>query len=121
MDTFEKEAKERWGQTQAYQEYEEKQYGKQQQKDLASGMDQMMAEFAACRGQGNAPESTEAQRLVEKLQNYISEHYYRCSNAILAGLGQMYVADDRFQSNIDRHGAGTAAFVCAAILAYVSK
>ena len=45
------------------------------------------------------------------LQNYITENYYTCTNEILAGLGQMYIADARFQTNIDKHAAGTAAFI----------
>ena len=34
------------------------------------------------------------------------------------GLGEMYVADDRFRKNIDRHGEGTAEFVSACIKSY---
>ena len=122
MDTFEKyqaEAKEKWGQTAAYKEYAEKTKDDSQQKqaDQARGMDSIMAEFAAC-AKTNAPDSDQAQALVQKLQTYISEHYYQCTNAILAGLGQMYVADERFKSNIDRHGDGTAEYVCDAIIAY---
>ena len=59
--------------------------------------------------------SEEAQALVKKLQGYITEHFYNCTDAILAGLGEMYVADDRFRSNIDRHGEGTAEFIRQAI------
>ena len=118
MKTLEKEAKEKWGHTQAYQEYEEKHYAMQKQDTLAGEMDQIMAEFANCMKKGEAPESAQAQSLVKKLQDHISEHYYHCTNQILAGLGQMYVADARFQNNIDKHAAGTAAYICAAIKAY---
>ena len=76
-----------------------------------------MAEFAACRKQGCSPESAEARALVQKLQDYITVHFYRCTDPILAGLGEMYVADERFRNNIDRHGEGTAAFIRQAILA----
>ena len=122
MDKFEKyqaEANERWGQTSAYKEYTEKTKDDSQQKraDQASEMDNIMAEFAAC-AKNNAPDSAQAQALVQKLQNHITENYYHCTNAILAGLGQMYVADERFKNNIDRHGDGTAEFICEAIIAY---
>ena len=120
MIEFEKEAKEKWGQTQAYKEYEEKQHAGQKQ-NAAQGMDCIMAEFAMCMKQGEKPDSDRAQHLVNKLQDYISQHYYKCTNAILAGLGQMYVADVRFKNNIDQHADGTAAFICDAILAYCSK
>jgi hypothetical protein len=55
------------------------------------------------------------------LQNHISENYYLCTNEILAGLGQMYVADERFKNNIDKRADGTAEFICEAIAAYCSK
>ena len=48
-------------------------------------------------------------------------HYYHCTNQILAGLGQMYVADDRFKQNIDKHADGTAGFISEAIAAYCHK
>ena len=53
--------------------------------------------------------------------SFITENYYFCTNDILAGLGQMYVGDDRFKSNIDRHADGTAAFICDAICSYCSQ
>ena len=114
---LEKEAKEKWGQTQAYKEYEEKQSLGQTQ-DAGQGMDQIMAEFALCMKKGETPDSTQAQDLVKKLQDYISQHYYHCTNVILAALGQMYVADARFKSNIDKNGAGNAASICQAIGIY---
>ena len=110
------EAREKWGKTEAYKEHAErtKNYSRQKLNDLAEGLDNIMAAFAACRKRGEAPDSAEAQALVKELQDYITENYYHCTNEILAGLGQMYVADDRFRSNIDRHGDGTAAFICEA-------
>lgn len=114
------EAREKWGQTPAYKEYETRTKGYSESKwdDLACGMDRIMAEFALCMKNGEAPASSEAQALVKALQTYISENYYLCTNEILAGLGQMYVADDRFRENIDRHADGTAAFICEAIAVY---
>ena len=115
----EAEARERWGQTDAYKEHAErtKGYSDRQWNDLGEGMDCVMAAFAACKDRGEQPDSVEAQRLVKQLQQYITEHCYRCTDEILRGLGQMYVADERFRNNIDRHGAGTAAFVGEAIAA----
>lgn len=121
MNALEKEAKEKWGQTQAYKEYAEKQHSKENQDELAAGLDQMMAAFAACMKKGETPDSVQAQGLVKSLQDYITQNYYHCTNQILAGLGQMYVADARFKANIDKHTAGTAAFICNAISAYCKK
>ena len=123
LDRYRAEAKEKWGSTDAYREYEDKtkNYDLQKQKSLAEGMDQMMAAFAVCMKQGNAPDSAQAQTLVKSLQNHISENCYRCTEEILAGLGQMYVADERFQSNIDKHAEGTAAYISEAIGIYCGR
>ena len=67
------------------------------------------------------PDSEEVQNLVKMLQSHITENYYLCTNEILAGLGQMYVADERFKNNIDKHADGTAAFICEAIEVYCRK
>ena len=117
------EAREKWGKTDAYKEHAErtKNYSKQKWNDLAEEMDHIMAEFALCMRKDESPASTEAQDLVKMLQNHITENYYLCTNEILASLGQMYVADERFTNNIDKHAGGTATFICEAIAVYCSK
>jgi DNA-binding transcriptional MerR regulator len=117
------EAKQKWGRTSAYEEYEEKTktYSGQKWTDLAEGMDGIMAEFALCMKNGEGSDSDEAQELVKKLQSFITENYYLCTKEILAGLGQMYVADERFKNNIDKHADGTAEFICEAIETYCRK
>ena len=117
------EAREKWGKTEAYKEYKDrtKNYSKQKWNDLIGGMDHIMAEFAICMRKDKRPDSTEAQNLVKMLQNHITENYYLCTNEILASLGQMYVADERFTNNIDKHADGTATFICEAIAEYCSK
>ena len=117
FETYKAETQEKWGKTDAYKQYAKKSRGYSGQKwnDLAQGMDSIMAEFAACLKNGEAPDSVGAQTLVRKLQSHITENYYHCTNEILAGLGQMYVGDERFRNNIDKHGDGTAAFIRSAI------
>ena len=123
FEKYKTEAQERWGSTAAYGEYTEKakDYSGQQWNDLAAEMDGIMADFAACMKDGNLPTSAAAQTLVKNLQNYITAHCYHCTDEILYGLGQMYVGDERFNSNIDRHADGTATYICAAITAYCGK
>ena len=117
------EAKEKWGKTDAYKEHAQrtKNYSKQKWKDLAVGMDHIMAEFAICMKKSETPDSEKVQNLVKLLQSHITENYYLCTNEILAGLGQMYVADERFKNNIDKHADGTAAFICKAIEVHCRK
>ena len=117
---YECEAQAKCGITEAYQEHVQrtKDYSDQKWNCLASDMDRIMEAFAICMKSGAKCDCEEAQELVKLLQNHITENYYHCTDEILAGLGQMYVADERFRSNIDQHAEGTAAFVCEAIKCY---
>ena len=120
FESHKAEAQQRWGKTDAYKEHSEKtkNYAKDKWNSLAGDMDLIFREFALCMKNGCASTSPEAQSLVKKLQSHITENYYTCTKQILSGLGQMYVADDRFRQNIDKHADGTAAFVCDAITSY---
>ena len=117
MNNYEKEVKQRWGETDAYKEYEQKSIT----QSVNDGLMTVLAKFAECMQDGNTADSAEAQALVKELQNYITENYYTCTTEILAGLGQMYVTDERFKENIDKHTPGTAAFVSQAIAHYCNK
>ena len=123
FDKYKAEAKEKWGNTDAYKEHAEKtkNYSKDKWNNVIGTMNDLMAEFALCMKNGVNPNSAEAQNLVKKLQEHITENYYNCTNQILAGLGQMYVADERFKNNIDKHADGTAAYICDAIQIYCQK
>lgn len=120
FEKYKSEVQKRWGSTDAYKEYSEKaeDYSDEKQKNLSEETDRIMAEFAHCLKNGKTPDSDDAQCLVKKLQGFISDNYYLCTNEILSGLGQMYVADERFRKNIDKHAEGTAAFICKAIEIY---
>ena len=117
---YEVEAKERWGETEVYKEHAEKtaKYTKDKWQTVNGGLMAVFAKFAECMKNCNSSNSDEAQALVFELQNYITENYYTCTKEILAGLGQMYVADERFKTNIDKNGNGTAEFVSTAIEIY---
>ena len=117
MKNYENEARERWGNTAAYHEHEQKtkNYTKEDWIQVNDGLMAIFAELAMCKNNGASADSAEAQELVAKLQAHITAHYYTCNNEILAGLGKMYVADERFKNNIDKYGEGTADFVAEAI------
>lgn len=113
------EAKQRWGNTDAYKESEKKTAGYSADKwgEVNAGLNAVLAEFASIKDD-EAPESEKAQLLVKKLQTYITDNFYTCTPEILAGLGQMYVADERFKSNIDKNGSGTAEYISESIKIY---
>ena len=120
MKNYETEARSRWGNTDAYSEYKKKtkDYSQEKYNGLADEMDNIFAEFAVCVKNGDAPDCETAQKCVKLLQSHITENYYNCTKEILLGLGQMYVYDERFKGNIDKHAAGTAQFACEAIAIY---
>ena len=109
-------AKAAWGGTEAYREYEQKAAARSAQEEQAFGAE-LMALFAGFGGMRELdPGAPEVQSQVARLQDFITEHYYRCTDEILSGLGQMYAAGGAFTENIDKAGGtGTAEFVRAAI------
>ena len=111
---------ERWGATDAYREHEQKtkNYTKEKWAEANDGLMAIFAEFAACKASGASADSNEAQALVAKLQAHITVNYYTCTDEILAGVGKMYVADERFKKNIDKYGDGTAEFAAEVITIY---
>ena len=117
MKNYENEARELWGNTATYHELKQKteNYTKEDWAGANDGLMAIFAELAMCKNNGASVNSTEAQKLVAKLQAHITANYYTCTNEILAGLGKMYVADERFKNNIDKYGEGTADFVAEAI------
>ena len=109
--TYIEEAKERWGDTAAWREFEKR---SDTSKETGDGLMKLFARLGELKEL--PPESDEAQAAVADIQRYISEHYYDCTDEIFAGLGEMYVADERFRKSIDKAGGdGTAEFARTAI------
>ena len=117
------ETRQCYGNTVACREYETKtkNYTKEKWAEANDGLMAIFAEFAECKDSGASADSAEAQALVSKLQVHITANYYTCTDEILAGLGKMYVVDERFKKNIDKYGEGTAEFASDGIRIYVEK
>ena len=123
MKNYETEVRLRYCSTDAYREHEQKtkNYTKEKWAEINVGMMSIFAEFGSCKNSGASADSAETQELVAKLQVYITEYYYTCTDEILAGLGKMYAADERFKKNIDKYGEGTAEFASCAIDWFVKQ
>lgn len=120
IDEYAAEAKKSWGATDAWKEYEQKSAGRSKEQEMALGVGMMdiFAEFG--KAKDGSPEAEEAQALVRKLQNYITDHFYTCTDEILEGLGQMYAGGGDMTKSIDKMGGeGTAVFANEAIEAYI--
>ena len=119
IDEYAREAKASWGQTKEWKEYEQKSRGRTREDNaaLAQGLMDIFREFGTVRN--GDPASPEAQALVQKLQSYITEHYYTCSNEILQSLSRMYGGGGSMTENIDKVGGpGTGEFAERAIAAH---
>lgn len=115
-------AKAAWGDTEAYREYEKRAESLKacDEQANAEGLMDLFCEFGSLRHL--PPEDPSVQLQVKKLQKYITDHYYTCTDEILASLGQIYAAGGEFSENIDAAGGpGTAEFVSRAILAGIGK
>ena len=122
LDEYAKQAKDQWGKTDAYKEYEQKTKGMTKEEKNMNGKALMtfFVEFGQMLDQ--SPDSDVVQAQVKKLQDYITEHFYTCTNEILAGLGKMYNCGGEMTDNINKAGGdGTAAFASKAIEIYCSK
>ncbi|HEP1814185.1 TPA: MerR family transcriptional regulator [Streptococcus suis] len=116
---FQEEAKERWGNTAAFQEFSAK-TNQEGFAQISAEMSGIMMEFGKMKNL--SADDSKVQKQVEVLKAYISENFYNCTNEILASLGQMYIADNRFTQFIDQVGGeGTATFVSQAIAIYCVK
>ena len=120
IEEYANEAKKKWGETAAYQEYEQKNYSQSQSDSAANGLMNKFYEIGKLRHL--SPASDEVQAKTEELRQFITDNYYNCTKEILATLGQMYIEDERFRQNIDASGGkGTAEFVSNAIKIYCCK
>ena len=119
QEKLQAEAKAKWGRTEAWQSWEQQgaKHSHQQQVQDGNRLMAKLAAIGALRDKG--AEAPEVQAQVAELQQLITDCFYPCDRETLRGLGQMYVADERFARNIDRAGGeGTAQFVSEAIGVY---
>ena len=112
---YAEEARRRWGGTEAYRESERRTsaYGEKDWETVKEESDKILRAFAALVG--HSPVSAEVRAVLKQWQDHISARFYPCTDEILAGLGEMYTADERFAKTLDAFGAGTAQLMSDAI------
>lgn len=115
---YAEEVRQRWGDSEAFRQSEEKakQYSSSDWKEIQEQMNQIFLEFS--RHMHQPPSDPQVQQLVKQWQDFITRRFYDCSKEMLLGLGEMYVHDERFRSNIDQTADGLAEFISTAIRAY---
>lgn len=116
LEEYAAQARKSWGTTPEYKEFEQKNSGKTlaELKQTGDGLMALLAEFASMKDAD--PAAPEAQAQARRVRDYITEHYYSCTNKIFAQLGKLYGSGGEFTENIDKAGGpGTAVFAAEAI------
>lgn len=122
LDEYSRQAKELYGNTPEYEEMQEKTKNRTEEEDKLLADRFMLLFKEAGEIKDSDPASPEAQDLVKRIQDFITENLYTCTDKILKGLGKMYSGGGDFTKNIDEYGGeGTAVFVDKAIQIYCSK
>jgi DNA-binding transcriptional MerR regulator len=118
---YAQEAKQKWGHTDRYKQSQRKaaQYSKQEIAEINAKQEQIYQDLAGLMPLGTTDKKV--QQKVHEARMFINDHWYECSKQQFAGLGQMYINDPRFKTNIDKHGEGFAVFLNQAIGEYVSN
>lgn len=122
IDDYIAKAREYWGDTAAFKEFEEKNADRTSEENAGINTE-LMKIFAQFGGMKDMdPASPKVQKQVKKLQDYITDKFYKCTNTILSSLGHAYSAEGEMNRNIDKAGGkGTGEFVDKAIQIYCSK
>lgn len=117
IDDYVARAKASWGQTDAWQEFEQKHGHRSREEEKALG-EEMFRVLGRIAEKGDP---SRAHLEVKALQDFVTRHYYTCTDEILAGLGRMYAGGGEFTENIDRAlGEGAAHFCHEAIESYLA-
>jgi uncharacterized protein YecA (UPF0149 family) len=115
---YEKEVKERWGNTDAYSQSKKKttKYSKDDWQRIMNESGEIFGKFSELKDCDVSDPRVQEQ--VQNWKEYITKYFYDCTDDILLGLSQMYVADERFTKYIDKYGDGVAEFMSRAIQHY---
>ena len=120
MDEYSRQAKELYGKTDAYREFEQKKLTKEQEKDLGSQVMDFFVRLGKMRP--CAPDSEGAQNWAKELQSFFTEHFYTCTPQILKSLAESYAGGGSMTENIDKVGGeGTGTFAKQVIDIYLSR
>ena len=114
---YEAEAKERWGDSDAYRESARRTAAHTKDDWTAIGreVDDIYAGLVELMTAGTSTDTAAVATFVDRHRAHISRWFYDCTPEIHAGLGQMYASDPRFQENIDKAGEGLAVYLSEAI------
>ena len=117
---YEDEARQRWGETDAYTESARRTatYTKADWQRVKQEGDEITAAFVGALDRGLDPAGPDVQAIAGRHWDYLARWFYEPSVDLYAGLGDLYVNDPRFTKNIDKARTGLAAYQRDAMRAY---
>lgn len=115
---YSEEVKEKYGNTSAYKESNEKtsKYTKEDWSNIMKDWDIIYKKLANLMDKN--PDDKEVQEYIHQSREHISKNFYDCTPEIFRGLGEIYVNDERFTANIDKYKTGLSKFLRDAINVY---
>ena len=120
---YDAEVEERWGETDAYAQSKRRTaaYSKDDWVRIKAEGEDVEARFAAALKAGIAPDSEQAMDIAEEHRQQISRNFYDCPPEMHAGLGRMYVEDERFTAHYEQRAPGLAQYVSTAVQANAAR
>jgi MerR family transcriptional regulator, thiopeptide resistance regulator len=122
-DEYQAEAEERWGDTEAWAQSQRRTaaYTKEDWVRIKTEADDVQNRFAEAMRSGAAADSAPAMDVAEEHRQHISRWFYDCPPQMHAGLGRMYVEDERFAANYEAVAPGLAQYVSTAVQANAAR
>jgi MerR family transcriptional regulator, thiopeptide resistance regulator len=84
-------------------------------------VDDLNRRFVEAMRAGVPADSEQAMDVAEQHRQHISRWFYDCPPEMHAGLGRMYVEDERFTATYERIAPGLAQYVSAAVQANAAR
>lgn len=118
-DEYADEAKERWGDTEAWRESQRRAatYTKDDWVAIKAETDANVAGFVAAISAGEPADGERARQLAEDHRQQICRWFYDCSPDMHAGIGELYVSDPRWIAEWEGTAPGFSQYVRDAIVA----
>jgi hypothetical protein len=122
-EDHEAEVEERWGDTEAYAESQRRTrgYRKDDWRRVRAEGEDVERRFAAALAGGVPADSATAMDLAEEHRQQLSRNFYDCPPEMHAGLGRMYVDDERFTVHYEQIAPGLARYVGTAVQANAAR
>lgn len=128
FDGFEREqwqedAEQRWGSDPRFTESRARvaSYDERTMTEIRQEADALLREFAEVKASGKPASDGAARDLAERYRQHLDRWFYPLSREDHVPLGEMYVADERFQKSFERVAPGLAAYVRDAIVANAAR